>query len=79
MGIYELNEKFAEPLHHFMLEGEAEADTLRLPIVRNSKAPTADIRLGHEFMVTASVSHLKVAGATPRGTVTVITPADVLR
>lgn len=79
MGIHELNEKFAEPLHQLTLEGEAEADTLHLPIVRNLKAPTADIRVGHRFVVTASVSHLKVAGATPQGTVTGITPTDVLR
>jgi hypothetical protein len=67
MGIHELNEKFTEPLHQLMLEAEAEAeaDTLHLPIVRNLKALTNNIKVGHEFVVTASVSHLEVAGATP--------------
>lgn len=39
MRVHDLNEKFAEPLHQLMLEGEAEADTLHLPIFRNLTAP----------------------------------------
>jgi len=78
-SIYELNEKFAKPLYQLMLEGEAEADTLHLPILRNLKAPTEDVKVGQEFVVSASVSHFRAAKATPIGRIIVTTPIDVLR
>ncbi|MCJ1246638.1 hypothetical protein MMC30_003847 [Trapelia coarctata] len=55
MSIDELNEAFAQPLHKIMLEGRANVETLHLPVLRYLRAPTEDLKVGQEFVVSASV------------------------
>jgi len=56
MSIHDLNESFAEPLHQLMLEGRADVETLHLPVLRYLRAPTENVKVGQQFVVSASVS-----------------------
>lgn len=60
MDLYELNIRFAVPLHALMREGKANVDMLHLPVLRNLSGPMEDVKVGQEFTVYASVRHIKL-------------------
>ena len=66
MGIYELNEKFADPLYQLMLEGIADVEALHIPIIRDLKLPH-HYNIGHAFTVFASVSTSHIRQLVPVG------------